>query len=175
MNTKKSLNPLAIIAALALLLPAFAWATYPAEVARTGQTTCYDASGAVIACAGTGQDGAIQAGAVWPDPRFTNRGDGTVLDNLTGLVWALNANLPNGSKTWQAALDYVAGMNAGTNPNLGYTDWRLPNINELESLVNAELYDPALPQGHPFTNVQSFWYWSSTSYVYTTYLSLIHI
>jgi len=58
MNKRKPLNLLALIAALVLMMPAFAWASYPAEVARTGQTTCYDASGAVIACTGTGQDGA---------------------------------------------------------------------------------------------------------------------
>jgi hypothetical protein len=159
---------LLILCVLALLLPAFAWATYPAEVPRTGQITCYDDNGTVISCSGTGQDGAIQAGAVWPDPRFSNRGDGTISDNLTGLVWAQNANLPNGAKTWQGAINYVAGMNAGTNPNLGYTDWRLPNINELESLLNAQLFNPALPQGHPFANVQSDYYWSSTSWADST-------
>jgi formylglycine-generating enzyme required for sulfatase activity len=173
MNTRKSLNLLAIIAALALLLPALAWATYPAEVARTGQTTCYNASGTVIACTGTGQDGDWLGGAPWPDPRFNNNGDGTVTDILTGLVWSQNANLPNGYKTWQEALDYVAGMNAGTNPNLGYTDWRLPNVNELESLANAQLFNPTLPQGHPFTNVRSNTYWSSTSYANNTYYAWV--
>ena len=73
---------------------------FPAEVARTGQTACYDASGAVVACAGTGQDGDLLAGAPWPDPRFSSNGDGTVTDSLTGLVWAQNANLPNGTLTW---------------------------------------------------------------------------
>lgn len=160
---------LLILSVLALLAPAFAWATYPAEVARTGQTTCYDDNGTSIDCTGTGQDGAIQAGAVWPDPRFSDRGDGTISDNLTGLVWAQNANLPNGTMTWQEALDYVAGMNSGTYPNLGYADWRLPNVTELESLLHAQLFDPALAQGHPFTNVQSDFYWSSTSYAYNTH------
>jgi len=157
-----------ILSVFALLLPAFVWAAYPAEVARTGQTICYDASGAVISCAGTGQDGDWLAGAPWPDPRFIDNGAGTITDKLTGLVWSQNANLPNGTKTWQEALDYVAGMNAGTNPNLGYTDWRLPNVNEFESLVNAQLSHPALPFGHPFANVQSDTYWSSTSYAYNT-------
>jgi hypothetical protein len=149
-----------ILSVCALLLPSLTEA-YRAEVARTGQTTCYDAAGAVISCAGTGQDGAIQAGAVWPDPRFSERTDGTVSDNLTGLVWTKNANLPNVSVTWQNALNYVAGMNAGTYPNFGHTDWRLPNVNELESLVHAGVYNPALPVT-PFTQVQPDYYWSST-------------
>jgi hypothetical protein len=60
---------------------------------RTGQTKCYMDNGAEIACAGTGQDGEVQAGIEWPDPRFTDRGDGTVIDNLTGLLWTKDANL----------------------------------------------------------------------------------
>ncbi|KJU83107.1 protein containing DUF1566, partial [Candidatus Magnetobacterium bavaricum] len=72
------------------------------------------------------------------------------------------------TKTWQQALDYVTSMNTGAG-TYGHTDWRLPNINELESLVNAEQANPAtwlISQG--FTNVQSFLYWSSTSYAYNT-------
>ena len=151
-----------LIAALALLAPAFAGA-YPAAVPRTGQTTCYNSSGAAVTCAGTEQDGDIQAGVAWPSPRFADHGDGTVTDSLTGLEWTKDANAAGGTKTWQGALDYVKTLNTG-----GHSDWRLPNVNELESLVNAGLYNPALPQGHPFTNVQSYYYWSSTFYAYNT-------
>ena len=169
MNKRKRWNLLALAAALALLAPALVWAAYPAEVARTGQATSY----------AVGDDGAIQAGAVWPDPRFSERADGTVSDNLTGLVWAKNANLMvtrdpafdadgtinDGSVTWQHAIDYVAKLN---NENyLNHTDWRLPNVNELESLVHAGVYIPAL-SANPFTGVQSGIYWSSTSYAYYT-------
>jgi len=133
---------------------------------RTGQTTCYDSAGTEIPCTGTGQDGAIQAGAAWPEPRFTDNGDNTVTDNLTGLMWTQDAYLPGGIKTWQEALDYVTGMNAGTYPNFGYTDWRLPNRKELHSLTDFSHYNPPLPSGHPFINVQADDYWSSTSYAY---------
>src|SRR3990172_2422389 len=142
---------------------------YPAELPRTGQTTCYDTAGAVVACAGTGQDGEIQAGVPWPDPRFTDNTDGTVTDNLTGLMWTKDGNAPEPAacspgteKTWQEALDYVACLN--TNAYLGYTDWRLPNVNEFDSLVNAGPPNMATwlnTQG--FSNVQSNIYWSSTS------------
>jgi hypothetical protein len=45
--------------------------------------------------------------------------------------------------------------------------WRLPNVRELQSLIDYGNYNPALPTGHPFTNVQSVgWYWSSTTYAY---------
>jgi len=131
---------------------------------QTGQTKCYDASGTEISCAGTGQDGEIQAGVAWPEPRFTDNGDGTVTDNLTGLMWTKDANLPGGLETWQQALDYVKSMNAGTYTNHGYTDWYLPNRKELHSLTDYSRYKPAFPSGHPFTNVQADGYWSSTTY-----------
>ena len=134
----------------------------PAQLWETGQTICYDSSGAVISCAGTGQDGEIKAGVAWPNPRFTVSGD-CVSDNLTGLMWARNANLPNGTRTWQGALDYVASMNSGSGL-CGYHDWRLPNRKELRSLIDYSQYYPALPLNHPFINVQSYYYWSSSSY-----------
>jgi len=104
---------------------------------KTGQTKCYDTSGKEISCKGTGQDADVQEGVDWPNPRFTVSGE-CVTHNLTGLMWAKNANLPNGKKTWQGALDYVAAMNSGSG-FCGYKNWRLPNINELESLVNIEM------------------------------------
>jgi hypothetical protein len=126
---------------------------------KTGQTTCYDTNGNVIPCPGTGQDGAIQAGVVPPSPRFQVNGD-CVTDNLTGLMWAKNANLPNGTRTWYQAVDDCNNLNL-----CGYTDWRLPNVNELESLINANEPNSATwLNGQGFTNVQANIYWSSTSY-----------
>jgi len=128
----------------------------------TGQEKCYNSTGVEIPCAGTGQDGDVQAGIDWPSPRFTVSGD-CVTDNLTGLMWAKNANLPNKPKDWQAALDYVASINTGSGL-CGHQDWHLPNINELESLVNAGEANTAtwlISQG--FSNVKSDYYWSSTS------------
>ena len=68
-------------------------------------------------------------------------------------MWTKDANLPGTSKTWQEALDYVKGINTGTYSNFGYTDWRLPNRKELQSLIDRNRYNPTLPSGHPFTNV----------------------
>ncbi len=125
-------------------------------VPKTGQTTS-DA---------TGDDGDLEKGVAWPNPRFTDNEDGTVTDNLTGLIWLNNANR-FGQSTWSQALadcnslavdgsDLTDGSIAG--------DWRLPNIRELHSLIDFGNYGPALPGGHPFTNVQSYYYWSSTTY-----------
>ena len=58
--------------------------TYPAPVPKTGQISCYDEDGFYISCESTWQDGEYQAGASWPNPRFIDNGDGTVIDNLTG-------------------------------------------------------------------------------------------
>ena len=64
----------------------------PTQVEKTGRTTCYGPDGIVIPCAGSGQDGELQKGVAWPNPRFTDNGDGTVTDNLTGLIWLKHAS-----------------------------------------------------------------------------------
>ena len=146
----------------------YAWPVRSGQCGSFGDSViCLPKTGQTISYA-TGDDGDLEMGVAWPDTRFTDNLDNTAKDNLTGLVWTKNANLPNGTLTWQAALDYVAGMNAGTHPNFGYTDWRLPNVNELNSLTDNSKYVPALPQGHPFINVQSGGYWSSTTDAYGT-------
>ncbi|KJU82959.1 protein containing DUF1566 [Candidatus Magnetobacterium bavaricum] len=112
------------------LLPAIALAG-TINLPQTGQTTSY----------AVGDDGYYKAGVAWPNPRFSDNGDQTVTDNLTGLVWAKDAGTPTlgsctgGVMTWQAALNYVACLNTAS--YLGHSDWRLPDVNELGSLVNA--------------------------------------
>jgi hypothetical protein len=125
----------------------------PARVPQTGQTQCWDANGNLILCDGTGQDGAIQAGVGAPAARFSDRRDGTVRDNLTGLIWLKDANCDalgpngNGTGTWQQALD---AANALVNGRCGLTDgsepgdWRIPNVRELQSLIDFGFYQPGL-------------------------------
>jgi hypothetical protein len=129
-----------------------------AQVEKSGQTTSY----------ATGDDGDRQKGIGWPDPRFIDNGDGTVKDNLTGLVWLQDANR-FGQRNWANAL---ADCNSLADDGVDLTDgsaagdWRLPNVKELQSLLDYGNDYPALPTGHPFSNVQSGpgYYWSSTSY-----------
>ena len=150
--------------------------TTTVDLPKTGQQSCYDEDGNIIDCRDTLQDGKVRAGFTWPSPRFTDNGDDTITDNLTGLTWTRDANLPGLVKTWQEALDYVSEMNTGENPNFGYTDWRLPNINELESLINTEQPNPAVwLESNGFKNVQSEYYWSSTSPPVNVYATCLKI
>jgi hypothetical protein len=127
---------------------------------RTDQTDCYNAAGEVIPCLHTGQDGALQAGVAWPEPRFISDED-TVIDNLTGLMWTKNGNLPEFPLMWEEALAYVKQMNG--KGKCGYKDWRLPNRKELFSLVSHVNVNPSLLSNHPFVNVFSGYYWTSTT------------
>jgi hypothetical protein len=134
-------------------------ASAQAPLWQTGQTACHDTTtGNVINCSGTGQDGELRKGVAWPSPRFTVSGD-CATDNLTGLMWARNANLPIG---WQGALDYAASLNSGSGL-CGRHDWRIPNRKELRSLVDYSQSYPALPLNHPFIDVQTGHYWSSST------------
>ena len=165
------------------------------RVPKTGQADCWDSSGDPISCPGTGQDGEYQLGVFpeqeltygtqtgaytvygWGGTRFTDNGDGTVSDNVTGLIWLQNANcFATPIPVWVTALANANGLASGScglSDGSIAGDWRLPNVNELHSLIDLTQSDPALPSGHPFTNVQftiyqSSSYWSSTSYAGNT-------
>ena len=123
--------------------------------------------------------GDLERGVAWPVPRFTDNDDGTVTDNLTGLIWLKNANC-FGSRTWSQALSDCNGLTSGScglSDGSSAGDWRLPNIRELPSLVDYGGYNPALPSGYPFDGVQSAYYWSSStsasypSYAWGVYMS----
>jgi len=127
---------------------------------RTGQSICFDAAGVEIPCAGdgicSGQDGAQRRGVPWPEPRFESAANG-VLDRLTGLVWAQPQHLPSGLHDWEQALRIAADWSEGG------TGWRLPEITELESLLDADRATPALPVGLPNAQgVTAEGFWSAT-------------
>jgi hypothetical protein len=123
----------------------------------TGQRECHDAKGRIIDCAGSGQDGEFRFGFAWPEPRFEVVRD-VVIDRLTGLCWLREADLTGRLTTWSEALEAVEKLNRESEG----AEWRLPNINELETLVDCSTHSPALPAGHPFKEVQEA-YWSSTT------------
>jgi hypothetical protein len=129
----------------------------------TGQTTQYAAD----------DDGALKKGTDFPSTRFCDNGDNTVTDNMTGLMWTKNANLA-GMQTWANALTYVSGtLNGSTKPGT-YSDWRLPSVDELKTLVHYAQTNPAAWLGtQGFTNVQASFYWSSTTYASNTTLAWV--
>lgn len=142
-----------------------------ASVEKTGQITSY----------ATGDDGDLEKGVTWPNPRFTDNNDGTVTDNLTGLVWLKDANR-FGEETWADALSACNALAAadGTDLTDGSSagDWRLPNVKELQSLIHYGFSNPSLPdtrgtgkwsEDNPFLAVQSSNYWSSTTYAGYTF------
>ena len=79
-----------------------------------------------------------------------------VLDKETGLVWERSPVTT--TMTWYAACGHCY-----TRKIDGRMGWRLPTLEELASLVDTTQDDPALPLGHPFSGVQSVYYWSSTT------------
>lgn len=119
----------------------------------TGQTTCWDSSGASIPCAGTGQDGDVQAGATLT---YVDNLDGTITDVNTGLMWEKicdqdppGATCPaehdvDTTYTWENAFAVkIAALNAGAG-FANHTDWRVPNLKELENIVNLQTFNPAI-------------------------------
>lgn len=160
-----------LLISLALLLPLVGWNTVCADngfyviggrgvkyapVPKSGQTTSYAAR----------DDGDLQKGVSWPSPRLINNGDGTVTDKLTGLIWTQSANLFSG--TWSQALNYAATLASGSS---GLTDgsqagdWRLPNVEELQSIIDYGNAWPALPGGGatPIYGWQPGDCWTSTT------------
>jgi len=85
--------------------------------------------------------------------------DGTVTDTSTGLMWQ---EVDAGEMPWESALDYCEELNLA-----GYDDWRMPNKNDLQSLINYSVYSPSIDStAFPTTRLDG--YWSSTTKVYST-------
>lgn len=119
------------------------------KVPATGQTTVYQ----------TGDNGTYSN--INP-MSYTDNGNGTITDNVTGLMWQKQ---DSGQKYSQVqAIAYCSGLSLG-----GHSDWRLPSRMNLITIVNYGSYNPAINQIY-FPSTQSYDYWSSTaSAVSTTY------
>jgi len=135
---------------------------------RTGQISTYDQAGKLIGFQGSGQDGEFQRGTVWPDPRFIVNRNSTVTDLLTGLMWLKDGNC-FGDLPWPSALKAVADFNQGEatchDIKSEYHDWFLPDLNQLDALIDAQA---KVPSEHlrlvGFDDVQNGVYWTATAY-----------
>ena len=90
--------------------------------------------------------------------RFEDLGNGIIRDTRTGLEWQAE---PFGPATWPKQMDAASKLNLG-----GHTDWRLPTIEELVTLIDFSRCNPA----SKFPGQRPEWFWSSSSRVaYTSY------
>lgn len=102
-----------------------------------------------------------------PTADFTDHGDGTVTHQATGLIWMKcplgqsGADCSTGnaaSYTWKEALEAAAASGFA-----GHSDWRLPDVNELRSIVEERCYAPAI-NAAVFPATPSLHFWSSSPY-----------
>ena len=111
-----------------------------------------------------GQDGFYQAGCP-TEGKFTDNLDGTVTDNCTGLTWQEDTADVSGNQTigeedrlnWQNALAYCDSLEFAD-----HDDWRLPNMRELQSIVD---FGRAVPAIDPVFSALPDGYWSSSTFV----------
>jgi len=89
-------------------------------------------------------------------PSYTAHGNGTVTDNVTGLMWQQQDD--GVSRTWYNAIAYCDNLGLA-----GYSDWRLPTKKELMGIVIYGSYLPAIDTT-AFPSTQTAFYWSSTTY-----------
>ena len=144
----------------------------------SGQRTSY----------GAGSDGDLRAGAVLS---YTDNGDGTITDNNTGLMWEKKSDdggihdvdnvytwaMGSEPSTMNGTMvtEFLATLN--TEPCfVGHCDWRIPNVKELQSILNLQNVNPAVSTAFntrcaasctvtSCSCTQSTNYWSSTTYM----------
>jgi len=167
------------------------------RLVKTGQTQCWDQDETEISCEGTGQDGDNQKGLTKSFTRPTQHlaftSDYTTTDNVTGLVWKSYAEggesgTPTTYSNWSQAVNACSTLNS-SNGGAGYagkTDWRLPEIEELITIldfgkdtyptIDTNAFNIAQPNegiyssntySNPYSNyfgIAISWSWVTTSY-----------
>lgn len=160
--------------AVPMYLTVIHWQSTAGNSVSNANFAAYDGTNPLVSIAATGQaqsyaagdDGALKKGVAWPSTRYTDNQDGTVTDAVTGLTWLKNAGCiaPAGWVNALAAANALASGSCGLSDGSTAGTWRLPNLVELESLVDPSASGPALTAGNPFANVSPGLYWTSTAY-----------
>jgi len=138
------------------------------------KSTCYDWRGNTIPCDFKRPYAELLFAKPIPDPRFRDNKDGTVTDNLTGLIWLKNTNCL-GMMDWKGAILAAKSLKDGDcgpdselilSDGSSVGDWRLPTMSELCTLIDFSRRNPALPNGHMFSGVPPGYHWSATTLDY---------
>jgi hypothetical protein len=146
------------------------------QIVGTGQNKCYDNRGEIVCPVSGSSFFGQDAQYSHPKPTYRDNGDGTISDLVTGLMWVKSRGV---KMTWEEAVNGAAKSRVG-----GYSDWRMPTIKELYSLIN---FNGAFnPEGHsvPYLDTRYFDFvygdtskgergidcqdWSATKYTATT-------
>jgi hypothetical protein len=161
-----------------LLVGALVFAT-PAcagQLPATGQTTAFqaDKNDGIIGPVAVPGDGTLQRGAPL---RYKVRDDGTIQDLNTRLIWEVkcsgcgglhdvsNLYLWSGDGTQETIWDWLDDINTeGGTGYAGHNDWRIPNVRELQSIVDYGVFSPSIDP--VFTPTAASVYWSSTTNVF---------
>ena len=116
-----------------------------------------------------GDDGDYKKGIPTEGNRFIDNGDGTITDKVSGLMWVKDpSQIPGGlfgtpgspsRMMWYDAIDRCENLDYA-----GYSDWRMPNVRELDSIVHHGVYNPAIDSLF-FPNTQGDGYWTSTVFL----------
>jgi len=130
------------------------------QVPDTGITECYDEAGnQIFPCPGPGEPYYGQDGnLIYNSMSFTDNADGTLTDNVTGLLWQKTADA--NPRTWDEAVNYCDGL---SNLNFGShnSGWRLPALIELDSIMDLSV-DTGAAINPIFTGTEAAGYWTST-------------
>ncbi len=95
-------------------------------------------------------------GNEWGKNRLSKKSSQIISDELSGLEWQTNDS--GRTMDWKGALRYCESLDYG-----GHSDWRLPNVKELQSIVDYRKHDPALDLNFFHITDRKGWFWSSTT------------